>query len=277
MSDISLYSDLIGQVSENWQFQAPKKNEKGIINIYIQDKRTGRNPVVQLCSSAEPPCSVPFGVSKYDKNAPGRYNMSIGMNSDALEKFVDEVDKFVIASGTANEKTWFPKSGLSKRIYHSLIKKNDGDSDKNYSPILHAKTSEEELSVYLLDAKNEPPTMQKGTWDSVLKRTSGIPIVRVVGVWAQPRMWGLTVVVTHFLMNKPPLLTESPFIWDSSSSKPVMAPELKSPGLSYEDNTQPTDAMNQSVIFGSAGGASAVPSFTVDSSGRARKKAKVSK
>jgi hypothetical protein len=237
---------------KDWKWSAPKKTDRGTTNVYVKDQNTGESPYVQLCTTQEPRLKLPFGLSKFDENNPGRHNCSISIPDGKLTKFAKDLDDWVMSEAKKNETAWFGKGGLGKRVFCPILKKPPEDEGKSYNPLFHAKTSEEELSVQILDSQSDPPTQSEGKWSDVKKQSRVIPIARVVGIWLAPRMYGLTVVIQYLMVEKDDALSATPFIWESSTPKPVL---LQSSNVTTDAANKPIDKgetesdLSKSVVF----------------------------
>ena len=150
--------------------------------------------------------------------------MELTLRSERLVNFVKSIDEFNIGVAIANKTTWFPKLATDgengerqiRDMYHRLLTLDT--SGKGYPPRCHTKTSPEELSVTILDEQTNSMTV--GSFADVQKRSEGIPIVRLVGYWFQPRQWGMSIVTKHFLMNRTDGASAFPFVW--AGPAPVM-------------------------------------------------------
>jgi len=210
-----MYTDYEGCLPVTLTVSPLTKNSKNSNVAYVTDVVNGRNPEIQLGDVTEPRCSVPFAISSFDESAGGRKNMELSLRCDRHVSFVQSLDDFNIKTAIANKDTWFPKligkDDADQQItsmYHRLLTVDT--SFKGYPPRLHTKTSADEIKVSILD--NNSNTITMGDMDHIVKGTDGIPIVRLVGYWFQPRQWGMSVVTKYFLMNAVDANNDCPFL-----------------------------------------------------------------
>jgi len=217
-----IYYDFEDKINEMLKVTPLGKNTKNGNVAYVHDS-SGRNPEIQICDNTETRCATPFGISSFDEAQPGRKNMEISLRSDRQVNFLRSIDEWNVKIAIANKDTWFPKLAQLengeqqiKDQYHRLLIFDT--SGKNYPPRLHTKTSSEELTVEIHDEENN--TLMEGKFEDIVKGSEGIPIVRLVGYWFQPRQWGMSIVTRNFLLKKSEGKNNFPYVW--SGQVPTM-------------------------------------------------------
>jgi len=191
-----------------------------------------------------PSCSLPYGMSAFDKAGPIKYSVELSLRGydDAASKmkpFYDaltRLDEFMIDQGVKNSKAWF-KADLSrdviKAFYTPMIRiplDKDGNR-KPYPPTiklsLRQKRDSQEFDVKCFDEKKQP---YNGIplEELLVKNTQMTCLIQCTGVWFAGSKYGLSwKLVQSIITSLPQGSRNFTFVDDGELSAPAPAAPAK--------------------------------------------------
>ena len=202
-----------------------------------------------------PSCSLPYGMSAFDKAGPIKYSVELSLRGydDAASKmkpFYDaltRLDEFMIDQGVKNSKAWF-KADLSrdviKAFYTPMIRiplDKDGNR-KPYPPTiklsLRQKRDSQEFDVKCFDEKKQPYTGIP-LEELLVKSAQMTCLIQCTGVWFAGSKFGLSWKLVQAIITSLPQNSRNfTFVDDGEISAPVAAPSKKAPAPPVEDEAE---------------------------------------
>lgn len=193
-----------------------------------------------------PSCSLPYGMSAFDKAGPIKYSVELSLRgyddpSSKMKSFHDalsRLDEFMIDQGVKNSKAWF-KADLSrdvmKAFYTPMIRKSvDKEGNpKPYPPTiklsLRQKRDSQEFDVKCFDEKKQPYSGIP-LEELLVKNTQMTCLIQCTGVWFAGSKYGLSwKLVQSIITSLPQGSRNFTFVDDGEITAPVAAPAKKAP------------------------------------------------
>lgn len=191
-----------------------------------------------------PSCSLPYGMSAFDKAGPIKYSVELSLRgyddpTSKMKNFHDalsRLDEFMIDQGVKNSKQWF-KADLSrdviKAFYTPMIRKaidKDGNP-KPYPPTiklsLRQKRDSQEFDVKCFDEKKQPYSGIP-LEELLVKNTQMTCLIQCTGVWFAGSKYGLSwKLVQSIITSLPQGSRNFTFVDDGEISAPVATPSKK--------------------------------------------------
>ena len=188
-----------------------------------------------------PSCSLPYGMSAFDKAGPVKYSVELSLRGynepGKMKQFYDAVnslDEFMIDQGVKNSRAWF-KSDLSrdviKAFYTPMIRftKDKDGNPKPYPPTiktaLRQKRDSQEFDIKCFDDKRQE---YKGIplEELLVKGALATCLIQCTGVWIAGSKYGLSWKAVHVRVDNLPITSgKFNFVEDGEelkSSAPAM-------------------------------------------------------
>jgi hypothetical protein len=166
-----------------------------------------------------PSCSLPYGMSAFDKAGPVKYSVELSLRgyNDAgkMKPFFDAIqslDDFMVEQGVKNSRAWF-KADLSrdvvKAFYTPMIRfsKDKDGNPKPYPPTiklsLRQKRDSQEFDIKCFDDKRQE---YKGIplEELLVKGAVATCLIQCTGVWFAGSKYGLSWKAVHMRMDSLP-------------------------------------------------------------------------
>lgn len=240
--------------TQKCSFTQPKTLDNGGKQAYI-------NYDAGMFVFQTPSCSLPYGMSVFDKAGPVKYSVELSLNgynepSSKMKAFYDAIsrlDDFMIDQGVKHSKQWF-KADLSrdviKAFYTPMIRVSlDKDGNpKPYPPTiklaLKQKRDSQEFDVKCYDEKKQPYTGIP-LEELLVKRAQMTCLIQCTGVWFAGSKFGLSwKLVQAIITNLPQSSRNFTFVDDGEisapapSSKKVAAPVAAEESEAEEDEEE---------------------------------------
>ena len=155
-----------------------------------------------------PSCSLPFGMSAFDKNGPVKYSVEIslrgydedGSNVQKWYNTLNGLDEYMIDQGVKNSKQWF-KADLSRDVikaFYTPMVRYAKDKDGNTKPYppnvklsLRKKRDSSDFDVQCYDDQRE---LYRGIpLEELLVRNAQMTsLIQCTGVWVAGSKYGLS-------------------------------------------------------------------------------------
>ncbi len=199
-----------------------------------------------------PSCSLPYGMSAFDKAGPIKYSVELSLRgyddpSSKMKGFYDalsRLDEFMIDQGVKNSKQWF-KADLSrdviKAFYTPMIRiplDKDGNR-KPYPPTiklsLKQKRDSQEFDIKCYDEKRQPYTGIP-LEELLVKNTQMTCLIQCTGVWFAGSKYGLSWKLVQAMITSLPQGSRNfTFVDDGEISAPVATSSKKSAPVPVAD------------------------------------------
>jgi hypothetical protein len=166
-----------------------------------------------------PSCSLPYGMSAFDKAGPVKYSVELSLRgyneAGKMKPFFDAVqslDDFMVEQGVKNSRAWF-KADLSrdvvKAFYTPMIRfsKDKDGNPKPYPPTiklsLRQKRDSQEFDIKCFDDKRQE---YKGIplEELLVKGAAATCLIQCTGVWFAGSKYGLSWKAVHMRMDSLP-------------------------------------------------------------------------
>jgi len=202
-----------------------------------------------------PSCSLPYGMSAFDKAGPIKYSVELSLRgyddpSSKMKPFHDaltRLDEYMIDQGVKNSKQWF-KADLSrdviKAFYTPMIRiplDKDGNR-KPYPPTiklsLRQKRDSQEFDIKCYDEKRQPYTGIP-LEELLVKNTQMTCLIQCTGVWFAGSKYGLSwKLVQSMITSLPQGSRNFTFVDDGEISAPVATSSKKAPAPVVEAESE---------------------------------------
>jgi hypothetical protein len=199
-----------------------------------------------------PSCSLPYGMSAFDKAGPIKYSVELSLRgyddpSSKMKAFYDaltRLDEFMIDQGVKNSKQWF-KADLSrdviKAFYTPMIRiplDKDGNR-KPYPPTiklsLKQKRDSQDFDVKCFDDKKQPYSGIP-LEELLVKNTQMTCLIQCTGVWFAGSKYGLSWKLVQAIITSLPQSSRNfTFVDDGEISAPVATSSKKSAPVPVAD------------------------------------------
>ena len=204
------FETLVDRVKSMFDLRVWKDKNRGSLNGSIVNKKTGRNPIIQLGDivDSETWLKMPFGCSVFQHQGPLLrddsqkfslpFNLPTQMQSDCL----NAIDEWVKLHCVQNKNNYPIISKWSdskiRDNYVPLLKESDLYMDK-----LNGKINS--INVEFLEMDMEKKSAKVVTEDIVdfaadLKGRFAVPLVELNGVWWKGAQWGIRPSVRRILL-----------------------------------------------------------------------------
>lgn len=191
-----------------------------------------------------PTCSLPYGMSAFDKAGPVKYDVQLslrgydeeGSKMNQFFKAMEALDEFMIDQGVKNSKAWF-KADLSREVikaFYTPLIRYSKDKDGNVKPYpptvkcsLKKKRDSDAFDVECYDSNR---TLYKGIplEELLVKGAELIPMMQCTGMWIAGSKYGLSFKLLQSVISKLPQSSRSfTFVDDGELSAP--APSQRAP------------------------------------------------
>ena len=167
-----------------------------------------------------PSCTLPYGMSAFDKAGPVKYSVELSLRGydeegSKIEQFyeaLESLDDWMIDQGVKNSKAWF-KSELSrdvvKAFYTPMIRvsKDKDGNPKPYPPTikcsLRQKRDSQDFDVQCYDDKRQ---LYRGIplEELLVKGTQMTSLVQCTGIWFAGSKYGLSWKLVQSVISKLP-------------------------------------------------------------------------
>lgn len=167
-----------------------------------------------------PSCSLPYGMSAFDKAGPVKYSAELSLRGydeegSKMEQFYDaleSLDDWMIDQGVKNSKQWF-KSDLSRDVVKAFytpmirISKDKDGNPKPYPPTikcsLRQKRDSQEFDVQCYDDKRQ---LYRGIplEELLVKGTQMTSLIQCTGIWFAGSKYGLSWKLVQSVISKLP-------------------------------------------------------------------------
>ena len=137
---------------------------------------------------------IPFGPTSFDPN--GRKSLDFSVHDPNVQKFLRDVDTWVIDYVWKNVSTFFKKPPVSREAlldnYTPIISQRN-----DFEPLLKGKVNDSCLVFVVNDG-----TSKKGDILDIQPGTSGVPVIQFDKIWVMNgNKFGVTVVTQALLMH----------------------------------------------------------------------------
>jgi hypothetical protein len=185
-----------------------------------------------------PNCSLPYGMSAFDKAGPVKYSVELSLRgyddpSNKMKGFHDalaKLDEYMIDQGVKNSKQWF-KSELTRDVIRAFytpmvrLAKDKEGNPKPYPPTiklsLRQKRDSQEFDVQCYDDKRN---LYKGIplEELLVKGAQVTCLIQCTGVWFAGSKFGLSwKLVQALVTNLPQSSRNFTFVDDGELGKPT--------------------------------------------------------
>jgi hypothetical protein len=167
-----------------------------------------------------PSCSLPYGMSAFDKAGPVKYSVELSLRGydeegSKMEQFyeaLESLDDWMIEQGVKNSKQWF-KSELSRDVVKAFytpmirISKDKDGNPKPYPPTikcsLRQKRDSQDFDVQCYDDKRQ---LYRGIplEELLVKGTQMTSLVQCTGIWFAGSKYGLSWKLVQSVISKLP-------------------------------------------------------------------------
>ena len=178
---------------DNWTISPPQKNNHGAFYWSINTTNSKLHPRVQICDTQDP-MRIPFGPTSFDPN--GRKSLDFSVHDPNVQKFLRDVDTWVVDYVWKNVSTFFKKPPVSREAlldnYTPIISQRN-----DFEPLLKGKVNDSCLVFVVNDG-----TSKKGDILDIQPGTSGVPVIQFDKIWVMNgNKFGVTVVTQALLMH----------------------------------------------------------------------------
>ena len=167
-----------------------------------------------------PSCSLPYGMSAFDKAGPVKYSAELSLRGydeegSKMEQFyeaLESLDDWMIDQGVKNSKQWF-KSELSRDVVKAFytpmirISKDKDGNPKPYPPTikcsLRQKRDSQDFDVQCYDDKRQ---LYRGIplEELLVKGTQMTSLIQCTGIWFAGSKYGLSWKLVQSVISKLP-------------------------------------------------------------------------
>jgi len=182
-------------------YTEPRRNQSGGYNCYINvNKNEKKSAVFQL-----PKCKAKFGVNDKHQESDNKRNIELSVAEEKCQTWFGGLD--VQNNHLASQKSkLFFKQELSEEIL-SMTKQRKSlkyDDERKYDPLLRLKcitAGKGKTEVYIVSKDADGKEVcDEGTLDDITPWSDVVPIVSLGGLWANPQMYGMTIIAKALMV-----------------------------------------------------------------------------
>ena len=217
-----------------------------------------------------PSCSLPYGMSAFDKAGPVKYSVELSLRGhdeegSKMEQFyeaLESLDDWMIEQGVKNSKQWF-KSELSRDVVKAFytpmirISKDKDGNPKPYPPTikcsLRQKRDSQDFDVQCYDDKRQ---LYRGIplEELLVKGTQMTSLVQCTGIWFAGSKYGLSWKLVQSVISKLPQSARGfSFVEDGDLTAPSSRAQVE------DDDAEEFSAPSRSAVSAVLPKASAPP------------------
>ena len=219
-----------------------------------------------------PSCSLPYGMSAFDKAGPVKYSVELSLRGydeegSKMEQFyeaLESLDDWMIEQGVKNSKQWF-KSELSRDVVKAFytpmirISKDKDGNPKPYPPTikcsLRQKRDSQDFDVQCYDDKRQ---LYRGIplEELLVKGTQMTSLVQCTGIWFAGSKYGLSWKLVQSVISK---LPQSARGFNFVDDGDITAPSSRAQAEEEDDDAEEFKAPSRSAVSAVLPKASAPP------------------